>query len=361
MILPDLPDYLSSLGGAQYKGLIISLFTITAMLSRPFSGKLTDTIGRVPVMLFGVGVSVACSLVYPMVTGIYSFFMLRFLHGFSTGFQPTATSAFVADVVPAQKRGEAIGILGVFSSVGMATGPTIGPLITAQWSLSVMFYTSTVLGLLSVLVLFKVKETLANKQPLAWRHLRINRHEVVEPRVLQPAIVMVLTVYSFGVMLTITPDFSKHLGLDNGLFITVTTVASLLMRIVAGKASDRYGRVAVLRFSTFITAMALLTVSFADTPAMYLTGAVLFGLGIGMNYPSLFAWAIDLGQAQFIGRAVATVYIALELGIGSGAFISGLLYGNKAQNFPIIFQVAAGCAFTAFLFMVLVAKNRKIV
>ena len=53
MMIPELPSYLASLGGADYKGLIIALFTITAGVSRPFSGKLADTIGRLPVMYVG--------------------------------------------------------------------------------------------------------------------------------------------------------------------------------------------------------------------------------------------------------------------------------------------------------------------
>ncbi|HRG07092.1 MAG TPA: MFS transporter, partial [Cyclobacteriaceae bacterium] len=68
MIIPELPEYLSNLGGGEYKGLIIALFTITAMLSRPFSGKLADSIGRVPVMIFGAVVCLICSSLYPLVT-----------------------------------------------------------------------------------------------------------------------------------------------------------------------------------------------------------------------------------------------------------------------------------------------------
>jgi MFS family permease len=70
MLIPELPAYLTALGGAQYKGLIISLFTLTAMLSRPFSGKLADTIGRVPVIIAGSIVCFICSLVYPIVTTV---------------------------------------------------------------------------------------------------------------------------------------------------------------------------------------------------------------------------------------------------------------------------------------------------
>ncbi len=123
MIIPELPEYLTLLGGAEYKGLIISLFTITAMLSRPFSGKLADKIGRVPVMIFGASVCLVCSLFYPIVTTLAGFFLLRLVHGFSTGFTPTGTTAYLADIVPAHKRGEAMGLLGTATAVGMAGGP----------------------------------------------------------------------------------------------------------------------------------------------------------------------------------------------------------------------------------------------
>ena len=77
MIIPELPAYLTSLGGEDYKGLIISLFTITAGLSRPFSGKLADTIGRMPVMVIGTLVCVVCSLFYPILSSVGGFLLLR--------------------------------------------------------------------------------------------------------------------------------------------------------------------------------------------------------------------------------------------------------------------------------------------
>ncbi|HEX2607517.1 MAG TPA: MFS transporter, partial [Flavisolibacter sp.] len=93
MLIPELPSYLSSMDGGNYKWLIISLFTLTAGFSRPFSGKLTDTIGRVPVMAIGSLVCFVCGFLYPILHTITGFLMLRLLHGFSTGFKPTATAA----------------------------------------------------------------------------------------------------------------------------------------------------------------------------------------------------------------------------------------------------------------------------
>src|SRR6188768_4309876 len=108
MIIPELPAYLTSLGGAEYKGLIISLFTLTAMISRPFSGKLADKIGRVPVMIFGSTVCILCSLIYPWLTSVTGFLWLRLVHGFSTGFTPTGQTAYLSDIIPADRRGEAM-------------------------------------------------------------------------------------------------------------------------------------------------------------------------------------------------------------------------------------------------------------
>ncbi|HRO75466.1 MAG TPA: MFS transporter, partial [Crocinitomicaceae bacterium] len=110
MIIPDLPAYLTSLGGEEYKGLIISLFTLTAGISRPFSGKLTDKVGRIPVMIVGSLVCVVSGFLYPILTTVYGFLFLRLIHGFSTGFKPTSTAAYIADIIPKERWGEAVGL-----------------------------------------------------------------------------------------------------------------------------------------------------------------------------------------------------------------------------------------------------------
>ena len=148
MMIPELPDYLTSLGGAEYKGYIISLFTLSAALSRPFSGRLADTIGRIPVMVIGAGVCFIMGFIYPAVGSVTAFLFLRFFHGFSTGFKPTGTSAYVADVVPENRRGEAMGMLGVFGSLGIAAGPAVGGIIANSISLNAMFYTSSIFAIM---------------------------------------------------------------------------------------------------------------------------------------------------------------------------------------------------------------------
>ncbi|ELR69105.1 major facilitator superfamily MFS_1 [Fulvivirga imtechensis AK7] len=352
MIIPELPDYLTALGGEEYKGLIISLFTLTAMISRPFSGKLTDKVGRIPVMIIGAAVCFILGFAYPLVTTVAAFFLLRLVHGFSTGFKPTGTVAYVADIVPYHRRGEALGIAGVFGTMGMASGPAIGSQIKLWFSMDVMFYTSSALAILSILVLIGMEETLKKPEKFRLSHLRINKNEVFDPSVLAPCVVMALTVFSFGIVLTIVPDLSTHLGIRNkGVYFTVFTVASLAVRIFAGKASDKHGRERVLMIATLLYAAGMLVTGAAYNVTTLLIGAVLFGLGTGMNSPTIFAWTADLSEERNRGKAMATVFIALELGIMLGALISGWVYGNEADNFPITFWTGAFFALIAFTFL----------
>src|SRR5688572_23197110 len=174
MIVPELSGYLTALGGAEYKGLIISLFTVTAMLSRPFSGKLADRLGRVPVMMTGSIVCLICSLFYPILTTVSGFLLLRLIHGFSTGFTPTGQTALLSDMIPADRRGEAMGLLGTAGSLGMASGPAIGGLVATAYNLDTMFYLSSACGLISIVIISGITETLKEKHPVNFALLKIH-------------------------------------------------------------------------------------------------------------------------------------------------------------------------------------------
>lgn len=360
MIIPELPNYLTKLGGEDYKGLIIALFTLTAGLSRPFSGKLADKVGRVPVMIFGALVCLVMSLIYPIITTVAGFLLLRFFHGFSTGFTPTGISAYVADIIPLSRRGEAMGIQSLFGSLGMASGPALGGYIASIWGLYPMFYTSSLIAFLAMGILWKLKETLEERTSFSWQHLHIKKDEILEPRVLAPSFILLLTVFSFGIVLTIIPDYSTFLGIQNkGLFFSVFTISSLAIRIIAGKTSDKYGRIQVLRVSTFCLSIAMILIGIASDKFSFLLAAVLFGVAVGMNSPTITAWTIDLSHDQRRGRALATMYIALEAGIGLGAIFAGWIYANQSENFKHTFWLGAIISFIAFLYMVLIAKNKK--
>jgi len=360
MLIPELPAYLSSMGGASYKGLIIALFTLTAGFSRPFSGKLTDTIGRVPVMAVGSVVCFVCGFLYPVLTTVAGFLFLRLIHGFSTGFKPTATSAYVADLVPVNRWGEAMGVHGLCFSTGLAIGPAIGSTITDHFSINILFYCSSVFALLSIAILANMKETLKNKQRFSFSQLKISRKDIIEWKVVPAAVITLLSYVSYGVILTVIGDWSQFLGTSNkGLFFMVFTLASLLIRFVAGRASDQYGRVLIIKISLVLLAISLLGIGMANSSFILMGASVLYGIATGMLSPAANAWTIDLSDPDHRGKAMATMYIALEAGIGIGALLAGWLFVDDISTIPSTFFICTGITLAAFVYLQYIWKDQK--
>lgn len=360
MLIPELPAYLASLGGAEYKGYIIALFTITAGISRPFSGKLTDKIGRVPVMAVGSLVCVICGLLYPLLTSIAGFLWLRLFHGFSTGFKPTATAAYVADIVPGNRWGEAMGIHSLCFSTGLAIGPAIGSELTERFSINALFYCSSIFALFSIVILMNMKETLVKTEKFSLALLKINRKEIIEIRVIGGAVVTFLSYLSYGAILTVISDWGTHLGVANkGLFYMVFTVSSLVIRFVSGRLSDRIGRISIIKFSLLLLVVALVFIGRANSPLHLMFAAAVYGVATGMLSPALTAFIIDLSHPDRRGKAVATMYIALEAGIGLGAFMAGALYISDIQMIPPTFYLIAALTLIAYLYLQFIFKMKK--
>jgi len=360
MMIPELPNYLSSLGGAEYKGLIISLFTLTAAISRPFSGKLTDKWGRVPVMAIGSSVCVICGFLYPVLSSVSGFLLLRLVHGFSTGFKPTSTSAYVADIIPQKRWGEALGMHGLCFGIGGALGPALGSMIVNSYGMNVMFYSSSFLAFLSIIIVFNMKETLAVKEKLNKRMFYIGRNDIVDKNVFPAGIITFLSYTAFGLILTLIPDWSEHLGATNkGLFFTAYTVTSVLVRFGAGKVSDRHGRPKVIMAGLIITAVALFVISEGRNLQMLLAGAGIYGMGTGILSPAISAWTIDLSNPEHRGKAVATMYISMELGIGSGALLGGSYYNDQIMRIPQIIKFDILIFAIGILYLLYWARNKR--
>lgn len=352
MLIPELPAYLTSLGGREYIGLIISLFTLTAGLSRPFSGKLTDTIGRKKVMIVGTVVCLVCGFLYPILGTVSSFFLLRLFHGFSTGFTPTALASYVADIVPSRRWGEALGLQGVFFSTGLALGPALGSLIKIYYSFDILFYSSSLMAMVSMIFMANLNETLHKSQPFKLSILKISSNEIIAIEVLNPAFMTFLSYLSFGVILTLIPDWSEHLGIENkGLFFIVFTVSSLLSRFISGKMSDKYGRRPLIILGFIILIVSLFIIGYFQFITGLMIGSAIYGTAMGIITPALNAWTIDLSLPNQRGKAISTMYIALEAGIGFGALFSGWYYQNKISNLPNVFYFCTFMALVGLVFM----------
>jgi len=363
MLLPELPAYLDSMGGNDYKGAIIGLFTITACISRPYSGRLSDTIGRIPVIMTGLIVAIITNALYIFLPTIVGFLILRLIHGFTIGFSATGSTAYLSDVVPIGKRGEALGFLGLMNNVGAGLSPILGSYLTNQFGINFLFLTASIFAAGSALVFWNLKETLPNKQPFTTTLLNLNKSDLAEKRVWLPATIMLLMVFFYGTILTVGFDLADYLHAQNkGMILMIMTLSSIFIRVIAGKFSDRFGRkTAMLIGLLFLTFGLLLMANANNLTSLYIATCIV-GLANGMNNPTIFAWVTDWSNPKNKGRAISTLFIALELGVGIGAFVSAEVYGNKFSNISIAFYLSALLSLcAAFLLVIKWKYNPKLI
>lgn len=360
LILPELNGFISNLGGAEHKGLIISLFSISAGISRPFSGKLSDTIGRKRVIYFGILISFVVALLYPLSYSVLFFLFLRFLHGFSAGFSPTGSTALVTDLIPADSRGKAMGIWGTFISLGIGVGQALGSLIFEHLGYNSLFMISAIFTVISLLLVLKVKETLAIKQKFDGSQLKIQAKDVFEPSVLPAAMVMLLTAFSSGIIFVITPDISAFLGITNkGFFFGIYVISTILIRLFTSSLSDKIGRRQTLLIGCTILMISMILIATSNSVNTYILSAVVFGLATGVSSPTLFAWTADLSHETRRGVGAGTMFIALEIGIILGSASTLIFYDNSKHTILISFLVGALLSFVAALFLVWHIRTKK--
>ena len=362
LILPELNNYISILDGADKKGLIITLFTISAAISRPFSGKLADTIGRKKVIYLGIICSFFVMLIYPFSYSVLFFLILRFLHGFSAGFAPTGATALLTDLIPEKSRGHAMGIWGTFISLGIGVGQTLGSWIYLSFGFTILFLIGALFSLIAFILVFWIKETLVNQQKFNFKLLRISWKDVFEPNVLPAAFVMLLSAMCSGMIFVLTPDLSTYLGISNkGFFFGIYVIATILIRLLTSSLSDRIGREKTLLIGCFILVISMLLVGTSNSIVSYIFAAIIFGIATGITSPTMFAWTADLSHEDRRGVGAGTMFIALEFGIMFGALLTLVSYDSTKSTIFITFLIGAIMATIACIYLiVIIARKQKV-
>ena len=360
LILPELNGFLTNLGGADKKGLIILLFSISAGISRPFSGKLSDTIGRKKVVYFGILISFIVALLYPLSYSIGFFLLLRLLHGFSAGFSPTGSTALLTDIIPPESRGKAMGIWGTFISLGIGVGQALGSWIFEWKGYNVLFMTSSFFTIISLILVVKVKETLVVRQRFNGSQLLIKFQDVFEPSVRPAAMVMLLTAFSSGIIFVVTPDISAFLGITNkGFLFGIYVISTIIIRLFTSSLSDKIGRRQTLLIGCLILMISMILIATSNSVNTYILSAVVFGLATGVSSPTLFAWTADLSHESRRGVGAGTMFIALEIGIILGSASTLIFYDNTKNTILLSFLIGAILACCAALYLIWHLRTQK--
>lgn len=349
-LLPTLPLYIEDVGATKQQiGFVMGCFAIGLLLFRPFLGRLADQHSRKIVLLIGMGVAAIAPLGYMGVQSIPLLMVIRAFHGISIAAFTTGYSALVADIAPAHNRGEVIGYMSLVTAIGMAVGPALGGFLQAGAGYTALFLLSSGLGFVGLLCTSQLlnpptdsKQQRDGTSNQFWRLLG-------NPRIRIPALVLLLVGLAFGTLSTFVPLYIKSAGVDlnAGLFYTAAAIASFSVRIITGRASDRYGRGLFITISLIFYTLSMLMLWTANSAVAFLVAAIVEGSGAGMLFPMVAALIADRSLLQERGRLFGLSMVGFDVGIA----IAGPVVGSLAEQvgYRNIFGFAFGLTFLAII------------
>ncbi len=353
-LLPALPLYIILLGGHESDvGMVMGAFTLTSVILRPFVGRGVDNWRRKPFLLLGALIFMLASLSYNLASSVPLVFLVRAFHGAGIACFTTAASTYIADIVPASRRGAALGYYGMFSNVAMSIGPFLGGLLMRAFSLPVLFAASAGMGLASLGIVSLLREPARAGSP---RPAASTPRPLICRSAIFPSLVMFSVALTYGTVLSFLPLLAMERKIENfEVFFTAFALALIVVRASAGELSDRFGRSAVIVPGLVLTVVAMTLLSVAGSLPMLLLVAMIYGLGFGAVSPVLQAFTVDRAGLTDRGAAMATFSAAFDLGIGVGSVLLG--YILQVSTFSAMYLTAAGCVVIGLAGFVLVSRR----
>ncbi|MDF2679210.1 MAG: major facilitator superfamily 1 [Brevibacillus sp.] len=350
LLLPTLPLFIKQMGGSEAQvGLAAGVFTLTAVVFRPFVGGLLDRYGRRPFMIWGLVFFTLSMYLYDWIGGIAILLALRVLHGASWAFSTTAVSTSVTDIIPTSRRGEGMGWFGMAMTVAMAIGPMLGIWVIQNGSFHSLFLLATVLSVVAFLLVLTTKIPFLPKA-------ETKKIVIFEKSVLPVTSSLFFLAVAYGGITTFLPLFAESIKINPGTFFLVYALALTLARPFAGKLSDRLGEANVIVPSLLLTVVSLVVLSFASGLGGIIFAALLYGIGFGSAQPALQAANLRLAHPEKRGVATASFMTAFDLGIGLGSIALGWV--SQYTGYEILFAVCAGSvALSAVVFVVFARRK----
>ncbi|PEJ27305.1 MFS transporter [Peribacillus butanolivorans] len=338
MLLPILPAYLLSMNASSIQvGLVTSLFTIGAVLIRPFVGYYLIDNQRKSLAISASAALMIITMLYPFLNIIWLFLLLRLFHGAAWGVSTTANSTIVVDLIPKTRLGEGMGYFSISTTVGAIIAPSIGILIYDSFSFDILIWSSVVLSLLAVIALqFVYSPTTVKREKQPFRFLDM----IFEKDVWFLALLTVITTLGFGAIITFLVLFGKQKGLDHiFLFFLINATVATLLRPFTGKWYDKKGPWSIIIMSAVLGFLSLVMLSYATNDLHLIIAAILFGAGYGTVMPCLQTWTVQKVSEEKSGAANATFFSSFDVGVGVSAFVLGIL--AEWISLEMIFRVVS--------------------
>ncbi len=353
VLLPTLPLYVLKVGGTQRDvGFVMGAYTIGATIMRTMAGWLSDRYGRKRVMISGLVMMTAATVVYRAADNVPFVGTIRGLHGLFYGLAGTSMGAIVADNLPAARMAEGLGYFGLMATLSMGLAPMIGIWLVSRFSYPVLFDVVISMAVITLLAALPVRsprvKVAAHERPMGG-----TLSNLLEKKALLPSAVMFLLSFVNGSMVYFIALYAAELQIGNiGPFFAAGALFTIISRPVSGRWADQGHAAAVIFIGLISLSAGMIAVGLSRTMASFLAAGALVGLGFGFSMPTLQALAVRYVPPGRRGAATGTYYASFDLGIGVGAIVWGFVAAASgyqimyfATLIPMALAVAVYCAF----------------
>ncbi len=350
ILTPLLPIYLSEHFGASKDviGLVLSGYTVAALLFRPFSGYVVDSFDRKKVLVFFMLLSFLFYGLYLLAGTLLLFALVRTLHGGPFGGCTVANSTVAIDVLPSSRRNEGIGYYGLSNNIATAIAPTAGIALYKYFDdFNILFVVALLFALLSTVVAASVKlptrPVLADKKKLSLDRFFLIRGWFIGAN-------MVFFAICYGVMSNYLAIYAKEtLGITSGsgTFFLLLSIGLILSRLQGGKSLREGKLVRNAGVGILISTVGYTVFIISPHPVCFYASALLVGLGNGHLWPAFQNMIISVAHHNERGTANSTLLTSWDLGMGIGIVLGGVIaeyLGYAAAFWTVVAVHVAGVA-----------------
>lgn len=336
LVIPILPFYVEKFNAnAQTLGALVAVFAFMQFLFAPIWGRLSDRIGRKPLITIGlIGFAIA-EFIFAFAVGLWMLFLSRILAGvFGSALMPTAM-AYVSDVTDEDNRGQGMGILGAAMGLGIVIGPGIGGWL-AEINLSYPFIfagiAASIAAIVSVIIL--PESYPKEKRTFDPNEKRENRFVVMKNAVMSPVGFLLVLVFIMSFGLANFQSIFSYYALERygygpqevGIIILIIgIIGTLVQGVGVGRATKIFGEEKVVTGSLLLSALGFVIMTFATNFVGVLITTAVFFVGNSLLRPSLNSLISKLaGERQ--GTVMGLNNSFLSLGNVAGPLLAGTLF-----------------------------------
>ncbi|HEX6327402.1 MAG TPA: MFS transporter [Jiangellaceae bacterium] len=328
-------------------GLAFGAFAVSALLLRPIAGRLTDAVGRRPLLMGGAVLAAACLVATAYTESLAVIVGLRLLAGVAEAAFFVASFAALADLAPPSRMGEALSYNSLGLYLGIAFGPLLGDVMVRTWGFAAAWHGAAALAVLAAGVVLGIGETRAP------RSTSDGPTRFVHWPAIPPALGFLASVVAMGGFLAFVALHADDVGMARaGLPLTLYGLVVVVCRVVFARVPDQLPPLKLGAAALAAMALGLILIAAWPSPVGVVVGAITLALGVTFSTPAFFTAVFATARPSERGAASGTASACIDVGLGGGPIMLGVV--AAASGIPVAFAVAAavalaGCTWTLSL------------